>query len=286
MFVYLLRDAHAPRFKIGKANDIHQRIAALGGPSGFNLTESRCIRLPTPSDALRVEKILHRVFVRSNIPPTDGARYAGDTEMFRLDCFHRVLLFLMSMPDLIDNAAPGPLPTIAPRAMKPLAVPQIGRSGAGRRELIQRPTATQLEEAMPRPEALLRTLVETPEAQFEVVRSPTVHDPYRVLLAVRALSREGYEAALAGVDALWRCRFAPGPTRPGGTSLVASMSSGWSGPHGHITARLDGEVMCGPCGGFHAIRTILAALPVAHDRRREAGPDLLSYEYGDGSPFR
>lgn len=82
MFVYLLRDATKPVFKIGKANDIHLRVAALGGPERYDLHNSKCIRLPTEKDALRVEKALQRLFIRWNVPPDEAARFGGDTEIF------------------------------------------------------------------------------------------------------------------------------------------------------------------------------------------------------------
>jgi hypothetical protein len=94
-FVYLLRHTGKLTFKIGKAVDIHDRIPGIGGYQAFDLNSSMCAKLPTPSMALRVEKLIHEIFKEWNEPPIDKSNRAeGDTEYFRTECFDLVIGFL------------------------------------------------------------------------------------------------------------------------------------------------------------------------------------------------
>jgi len=111
MFVYLLQHATESRFKIGKANDIYQRIPSIGGFDAFDLTSSLCIQLPTEKDAYKLEKSLHRLFGAFNLPVDKSNRYSGDTEQFNTECFERVLKFLKDNCDLICGASPMPIPS-------------------------------------------------------------------------------------------------------------------------------------------------------------------------------
>lgn len=116
MFVYLLHHAVQPQFKIGKANDIHERIPGIGGARSFNLEASRCILLRTEADAKRVENGLHYFFKRWNVPVDPENRFLGDTEHYEIECFARVVEFLTVNTDLTQGAVPMPVPA-APRAL-------------------------------------------------------------------------------------------------------------------------------------------------------------------------
>lgn len=122
MFVYLLQHTSEPRFKIGKANDIYQRILGIGGLDVFNLPSSFCVQASDEGSAYRLEKILHRMFEPWNLPVDEGARYTGDTEQFSMECFDRVLKFLTDNADLNDGALPVPLP---PAPLRPTPVKNI-----------------------------------------------------------------------------------------------------------------------------------------------------------------
>lgn len=111
MFVYLLRYATEPRFKIGKAIDIYQRILGIGGLGTFDIANSLCVQLPNEDAAYRLEKILHRLFEPWNLPVNESKRYSGDTEHFAAECFGRVIKFLVDNVDLTAGALPSPLPT-------------------------------------------------------------------------------------------------------------------------------------------------------------------------------
>lgn len=110
MYVYLLRHVAEPRFKIGKANNIYQRIPGIGGIRAFNLASSLCLQLQSEDDAYRLEKILHRLFDPWNLPVNENNRYSGDTEQFEVECFDRVLKFLTDNSDLTGGASPMPIP--------------------------------------------------------------------------------------------------------------------------------------------------------------------------------
>lgn len=100
MYVYLLRHAEKPTFKIGKAIDIHARIPLIGGHTAFDLGGSLCVEFPTEADSKRQERVLHRLFHKWNVRPVSGERHEGDTEHFEIECFARVVKFLDDNQDL------------------------------------------------------------------------------------------------------------------------------------------------------------------------------------------
>lgn len=110
MYVYLLKNADGKRFKIGKANNIPQRIRGIGGTLSFDLPSSLCVQLPSEGDAYRIEKILHRLFVDWHLKVDQHNRYDGDTEQFGIECFARVVKFLTDNSDLTAGAMPRALP--------------------------------------------------------------------------------------------------------------------------------------------------------------------------------
>ena len=114
MNVYVVPHATEPKFKIGKANDVLDRLQTLGSLTDFNLDESLCIRLPSKKDAFRVETILKRMFHKWNIPFDKKNRYDGDTEQFEMACFPRLVRLLNESADLFDGL-PQPLPEAQPR---------------------------------------------------------------------------------------------------------------------------------------------------------------------------
>lgn len=124
MNVYALVHAFEPKVKIGKANDVHERIRCLGEPADFNLEDSLCVALPSEADAYRVEKIVQRAFEKWNLPYDPKNRYDGDTEQFDIACFPRVRRFLTDITDLLDGALPGPLPPVPER----IAAPKLTRA--------------------------------------------------------------------------------------------------------------------------------------------------------------
>src|SRR5512135_3368740 len=107
MNVYAVPYIAEPKFKIGKANDVLDRLQDLGPLTDFNLADGLCIPLPSEADAHRVEKILHRMFAKWNLPIDEKNRYDGDTEQFDIACLPRVTRFLTENADLLDGALPG-----------------------------------------------------------------------------------------------------------------------------------------------------------------------------------
>lgn len=91
--VYLLRHSDKETFKIGKANDVHDRIPSIGGYQAFSLDSSLCVQFSNSALALRVEKLLHQIFKEWNQKP-GALRTEGDTEHFHKDCFDNVVSFL------------------------------------------------------------------------------------------------------------------------------------------------------------------------------------------------
>lgn len=115
MYVYLLRYATKPQFKIGWAKDVHSRARDLAAPGDFDLAASLCVRVGTEPDCKRVEKILHRAFKEWKIDVDKKNRYPGDTEQFRIEGFNFVVRFLTDNTHLFDDELPQPLPPIPER---------------------------------------------------------------------------------------------------------------------------------------------------------------------------
>ncbi|AON53808.1 GIY-YIG nuclease family protein [Herbaspirillum seropedicae] len=120
MFVYLLPSNDGSRFKIGKANDVYQRVLGLGGSQGFQMDKGLYIKLKTEQDARRVERILHRTFRSFNLPVNPQARYEGDTEQFDISCFDRVVRFLIENKDLLETDDPIRIPELVQVASAPV----------------------------------------------------------------------------------------------------------------------------------------------------------------------
>jgi len=111
MYVYLLRHATEPRFKIGKAVDIYQRIPYIGGIETYDIENSRCIKLSTEAKAYNLEKALHKLFNDWSHPIDENNRYSGDTEQFKIECFNRVIDLLVQSTDIMEGALPISIPS-------------------------------------------------------------------------------------------------------------------------------------------------------------------------------
>jgi DNA-directed RNA polymerase subunit F len=81
--VYVLAHKNEPRIKIGKANDILERVRTLG-LSMFDLERSFGLQVQSERDAFRIEGALHRFFDDWRLPKVDDTE--GATEWFKADC--------------------------------------------------------------------------------------------------------------------------------------------------------------------------------------------------------
>lgn len=106
-YVYLIRHATEPRFKIGKADDPFWRSKSFGE----ELDLERSFQIHLGHRAYGIEKGLHAIFDIYRLPPismNDGA-----TEWFRLECWEQCLAFFDQHRDLIGTL-PIPIPKPAP----------------------------------------------------------------------------------------------------------------------------------------------------------------------------
>jgi len=124
MFVYVVKDAKKPQFKIGKAKVVLNRLAKLGNLEDFDLAGSYCLRLPTEADAFRIEAAIQKLFHPFNVEPDANNRRLGDTEIFRLECFGHVINFLRANPDLFFGAVPEAISEPVESANAPRKVPE------------------------------------------------------------------------------------------------------------------------------------------------------------------
>jgi hypothetical protein len=109
-YVYLLRHASEPRFKIGKANDIYQRLSGIGGINEFDLERSLCVKCPTEVRVGKLERHLHHIFDEWRIKDVENIDYSGYTEYFKIECFERVVKYIRENADLL-----GELSSLPPR---------------------------------------------------------------------------------------------------------------------------------------------------------------------------
>lgn len=110
-YVYLLWHKTEPRFKIGKADNLYTRIQQLGIPQ-FDLTRTKLLETDDCSQAINLERILHRMFQRFRLMPGPAAplscpelrvgRQDGDTEWFSAECWGRLHNFVEQNEDLLD----------------------------------------------------------------------------------------------------------------------------------------------------------------------------------------
>jgi hypothetical protein len=112
MYVYLLKHKTEPIFKIGKAVNIHNRLAEIGGVRSYDLEASRCLHVGDGPRSYRLERKLHLMFEdwsTDELGSFDGN--SGHSEMFRIECFDRVIRFIDDNKDLIGitpQAIPAP----------------------------------------------------------------------------------------------------------------------------------------------------------------------------------
>ncbi len=153
MFVYLLKHKTEPRFKIGKANDIPQRISSIGGRDSYDLIGSRCINARTPGNACRVERLLHRMFFAWHLPVKIAQRFIGDTEQFDIECFGAVIAFVEANKALLDIDAVDGLP------LRQVVPPS--RSFACRRDAVERKQKSSYEQRIETATNILSTAVKS-----------------------------------------------------------------------------------------------------------------------------
>ena len=110
MYLYILKSKDGSRFKIGKANDIHQRLYGIGGQDAFDLAGSVCVKLDCERQAYTVERALHKLFDRWRLSVVPNERFPGDTEYFDIACFARVNAFLQANKDLTSGEELAPIP--------------------------------------------------------------------------------------------------------------------------------------------------------------------------------
>lgn len=110
-YVYLLWHKTEPRFKIGKADNLRTRIQQLG-ISQFDLARTKLLELDDCSQAVNLERVLHRMFQRHRLMPGQAApvscpelrskRHDGDTEWFSAECWGRLHNFVEQNEDLLE----------------------------------------------------------------------------------------------------------------------------------------------------------------------------------------
>lgn len=107
-YVYLIRHAMEPRFKIGKSKHPIKRSSAFRE----SLDYDNSLQIRVGGRALGLEKGLHALFDNFRLPPVSDCD--GATEWFRLECWDQCLLFLKQHQDLI-GAVPEPIPMPTPK---------------------------------------------------------------------------------------------------------------------------------------------------------------------------
>jgi hypothetical protein len=102
-YVYLMPHHVERKFKIGKAVNIRKRIGSLGAEE-FNPIAAKVVVLEDEDTALRIEKVLHRIFFEYQVKPDPNARSPGDTEWYGIECFDEVVELVGTRRHLFRNA--------------------------------------------------------------------------------------------------------------------------------------------------------------------------------------
>lgn len=109
-YVYLVRHATEPRFKIGKADDPFLRSKSFGE----NLDLESSLQIHLGHRAYGIEKGFHAIFDAYRLPPVSAND--GATEWFQLECWDQCLAFFNQHNDLI-GALPGSIPKPVPSSV-------------------------------------------------------------------------------------------------------------------------------------------------------------------------
>lgn len=96
-YVYLIRHATEPRFKIGKSNEPIGRSKSFGD----DLDLENSLQIHLGHRAYGIEKGLHAILDAYRLPPV--STNDGATEWFRLECWNRCLAFFEQHNDLISE---------------------------------------------------------------------------------------------------------------------------------------------------------------------------------------
>lgn len=99
-FVYMLKHRKESIFKIGKANNVGDRISSLGWQH-FDIDASLAFELPSQVKSFDLENVLHRTFSKFRQSPQSvlekcGSMSSGKTEWFSNECFQEAV-------DLVDK---------------------------------------------------------------------------------------------------------------------------------------------------------------------------------------
>lgn len=223
MNVYAVPYIAEPKFKIGKANDVLDRLQNLGQLTDFNLADGLCIPLPSEADAHRVEKVLHRLFKKWKLPIDKRNRYDGDTEQFEIACLPRVTRFLTENADLLDGARPGPLPPVPER----MAAPKLTRQQRQERREKNARRRQEAEEKYSRMAlaALSCGIDQVCQMKLEVLEKTNANDPF---ITFASADREKCNRALGIMYELMKLSYSrerPPFTR---SYLLRQVRSGWN----------------------------------------------------------
>lgn len=230
MYVYFFRHSREERFKIGKANDPCRRFYELGGSEEFSVESSCYIRLNTPETAVRIERVLHKLFALWNLPISDDHRFEGDTEQFDLVCWPRVEKFIAENSDLTDGAQLLPLSRIMPAAAELL------RSRMQRRDpaRLSAAKALRLEAAVARAQSEFENSILRIEAGVRVLNSLQLkscqilwnEDRLSRFIFIEVLNEADYEVADEAIGEEWSgCSIRNACGRYGFCSIVGSILS-------------------------------------------------------------
>lgn len=241
MFVYLAKDTKKPQFKIGKANVVLNRLLKLGDLADFDLKGSFCIRLPSPADALRVESALQHFFHPWWVPPDESNRKDGDTEIYKIECFERVLRLVYANSDLFFGAVPEPIPLPDPAKAKAPAQ----RLRERQMQMIEEQAVAGLkfDIAMVVFHGMVSRIMELKPEVFELCEYPEPKGgtPKQVIL-IESKDREIVERALGLVRTLSYLMFTSkrSETKVGQSLLVKEVSVHWG--EGQDMSRLQAEL--------------------------------------------
>jgi len=125
--IYLLWHETDGVFKLGKANDVHARMASL--PDAIDVARSRQMRVPSTALATRLEKLCHVLFSAHARPrPHRGDGY---TEWFDTAVHEQAVAFLEANRDLMGC---GPLTPVPPKARNDGALASVGALSEARQQ--------------------------------------------------------------------------------------------------------------------------------------------------------
>jgi hypothetical protein len=93
-YVYLLVNTDHQIFKVGETEGIHTRVKELCKHLNYDIKNSYVFTFSSYTEAIELEKLVHKNFKNFNVPKKDLPKFAGYTELYYDVILQDIILFI------------------------------------------------------------------------------------------------------------------------------------------------------------------------------------------------